>query len=79
MMTGPPAPDDLLLGNGQPKSESGADHPGDDRLGAQRARLAGFWALVLRRFRDYAERSSYLAASRDRNELGVRRTDDPGR
>jgi len=45
-MTGPPAPDDRLLGNGQPESESGADHPGDDPLGAQRARLAGFWALV---------------------------------
>ena len=70
MMTGPSAPDDRQLGNGQPKSATGADRLGDDPLDALRARLASLWALMLRRFRDHAQRSSESAANRDRNEEG---------
>lgn len=56
MMTGPPAPDDRQLGNGPPRPATGAGRLGDnpDPLDALRARLAGLWVLVLRRFRDYA-------------------------
>jgi hypothetical protein len=63
-MTGPPAPGDQPPGNGQVRYASGAGHPGGDPLEAQRARLASFWALVLRRFRAYAQRGS-AAADRD--------------
>jgi hypothetical protein len=49
-MIGPPAPGDQAPGNGQPRYVRGVGHPGDDDpLEAQRARLASFWALVLRR------------------------------
>jgi hypothetical protein len=70
MMTGPPAPDDRQLGNGQPKPATGAGRLGDDPSGALRARLASLWALVLRRFRDYAQLNSEAAANRNRNEEG---------
>jgi len=43
---------------------AGGDHPGDDPVDAQRARLASLWALVLHRFRAYAQRGS-AAAHRD--------------
>jgi hypothetical protein len=66
-MTKPPAPDDQPCGNGQLRYARGAGHPGGDPLEAQRARLASFWALVLRRFRGYAQRSS-AAADRDRQQ-----------
>ena len=65
-MIRPPAPDDQPpgnghlqpSGNGQLRYDSGAGHPGDDALEAQRARVASFWTLVLRRFRAYAQRGS---------------------
>jgi hypothetical protein len=76
-MTGPPAPDDQPPGNGhlqppgngQLRYASGAGHPGNDPVEAQRARLASFWALVLRRFRAYAQRSGAVA-DRDRQQEG---------
>ena len=52
-MTRPPAPGDRPAGNGQRGSAGSAGRPGEDLLEAQRARLAGLWALVLRRFRAY--------------------------
>jgi hypothetical protein len=67
MMTGPPARGDQPPGNGQLRFASGASHPGGDPLEAQREGLAGFWATVLRRFRDYAHRS---AANRDHHKEG---------
>jgi hypothetical protein len=57
-MTKPPAPDDQPPGNGHLRYDSGAGHPGGNPLEAQRAGLASFWALVLRRFRTYAQRGS---------------------
>ena len=68
-MTRPPAPDDQPPGNGhlQPSGKgqlryaSGEGHPGDDPVEAQRARLASFWALVLRKFRAYVQRSGAVA------------------
>ena len=68
-MTKPPAPDDQPLGNGQLGYASGDGHPGDDPLEAQRARLASFWAMVLRRFRARARRGG-TAADRDRQQEG---------
>jgi hypothetical protein len=68
-MTKPPVPDDQPPGNGQLGHASGAAHPGDDPIEAQRARLASFWALVLHRFRAYTQRSG-AAASRDRQQEG---------
>jgi hypothetical protein len=68
-MTKPPAPDDQPPGNGQLGYASGDGHPGDGPLEAQRVRLASFWALVLRRFRAYAQRSSAVA-DRDRQQEG---------
>ena len=68
-MTKPPAPDDQPPGNGQLRYARGAGHPGGDSLDAQRARLASFWALVLRRFRAYAQRGS-AAADRDSQQEG---------
>jgi hypothetical protein len=73
-MTRPPAPDDQPpgnghlqpSGNGQPRYASGAGHPGDDRIEAQRA---SFWALVLRRFRAYVQRSGAVA-DRDHQQEG---------
>ena len=70
MMARPPAPDDRPAGNGQVGSARGAGRPGEDLREAQRARLAGLWALVLRRFRGYAHRSGAAAANRDRPEEG---------
>jgi hypothetical protein len=67
-MTGPPAPGDLPPGNGQPQYGDGAGRCGGDPLEAQRALLASFWALVLRRFRAYVQRSA--VAERDRQEEG---------
>jgi hypothetical protein len=43
-------------------------HPGGDPLEAQRTMLASFWALVLRRFRAYVQRSA--VADRDRQQEG---------
>jgi hypothetical protein len=60
-MTRLPAPDDRQPRNGQLRDA------GDDSLEAQQARLAGFWALVLRRFRAFAQRS---AADRHRQQEG---------
>jgi len=68
-MTGPPARDDQPPGNGKLGHALGAGHPGDDPLNAQRARLASFWALVLRRFRAYAQCSS-ADASQDCQQEG---------
>jgi hypothetical protein len=68
-MTKPPAPDDQPPGNGQLRYVRSAGHPGDDPVEAQRARLASFWALVLRRFRAYAQRSGAVA-DRDRQQEG---------
>ena len=67
-MTKPPTPDDQPSRNGQLRYASDAGHPGDDPLEAQRDRLASFWALVLRRFRAFAQRSS--AADHDRQREG---------
>ena len=76
-MTRPPTPDDQPpvnghlqpSGNGQLRCASGEGHPGDDPVEAQRARLASFWALVLRRFRGYAQRSG-AAPDQDRQQEG---------
>ena len=67
-MTKPPTPDDQPSRNGQLRYAGDDDHPGDDPVETQHARLAGFWALVLRRFRAFAQRSS--AADRDRQREG---------
>jgi hypothetical protein len=61
MMTGPHGPDDRRGGNGQRLPTRGSGVPGDDPFEARRARLGAFWALVLRRFHDYARRNSDLA------------------
>jgi len=74
MTTTPPAPDDRPAANGQP---AGADGRGEDPLEARRARLAGFWALVLRRFRTYAQRARLQAGSIREGQMTP--TDDPGR
>jgi hypothetical protein len=69
-MTKPPVPDDQPPpGNGRLRYDSGAGHPGGDPLEAQRARLASFWALVLRRFRAYIQRRGAVAG-RDRQQEG---------
>ena len=68
-MTAPP-PDDSPAGNGQQGSAPGAGRSGEDLLEAQRARLAGLWALVLRRFRAYAHRSGESTNNRNRHEEG---------
>ena len=49
--------DDRQGGNGQRLPEEAGGFPGDDPLEARWARLAAFWALVLRRFHDYARNS----------------------
>jgi len=69
-MTGPPASDDSPAGNGQLGSAPRAGRSGEDLLEAQRARLAGLWALVLRQFRAYAHRSDAAAGNRDHHEEG---------
>ena len=66
-MTKLPTPDDQPSRNGRLRYAGDDDHPGDDPLGAQRDGLASFWALVLRRFRAFAQRS---AADRDRQREG---------
>jgi hypothetical protein len=69
-MTKPPAPDDSPADNGQLGSAPSASRSGEDLPEAQRARLAGLWALVLRRFRAYAHRSAEATTNRDRHEEG---------
>jgi len=69
-MTKPPAPDDSPAGNGQQGSAPGAGRSGEDLLEAQRARLAGLWALVLARFRAYAHRSGEATTHRNHPEEG---------
>jgi hypothetical protein len=54
MSTGPPAPADRQRGNGH--IGPAASSLGGDPVEARRARLSAFWALVLRRFRDHADR-----------------------
>lgn len=70
MMTRPPAPDDRPPGDGQLGFPVGPGHPGEDPLETQRARVAVFWALVLRRFRAYAQRSGAITADGDGHEEG---------
>ena len=48
----PRPPDDLPAGNGQAGSAAAASPPADDRRDAS-ALLAGRWAVILKRFRDY--------------------------
>jgi len=74
-MTGQRAPDDRQLGNGQLEVAADAGRSGGDPLAARRVALASFWALVLRRFRDYAHRSDDSAGHRERKGT----TDDIGR
>ena len=71
MTTGPRAPDDRYQAdNGRSARANGSGHPGDDPRGARRARLASFWALVLWRFRSYAQGSGEAAAGLERDEEG---------
>lgn len=72
MMTGSHAPDDRRGRRQAATTRKACGSPGDDPLEVRRARLAAFWALVLRRFHDYA-RTSHPAA---RPEGTVRRTDE---
>jgi hypothetical protein len=65
MTTGPPAPDDRQHGNGQPPPPGALGPPGGDPLDVARASLGACWALVLRRFRDYAQRFGGPAAGRE--------------
>ncbi len=74
-MTGQHAPDDRQLGNGHLEVAADAGPSGDDPLAAPRAALASFWALVLRRFRDYAHGRGDSAGHRERKGT----TDDIGR
>lgn len=53
MRTGPPEPGDPQTGNGH-RGAAAASWPAARSPDARRARLTAFWALVLRRFRDYA-------------------------
>ena len=53
MRTGPPASDDRQQGNGHPGMVAASRPAVADSLDARRAWLGAFWALVLRRFRDY--------------------------
>ena len=69
-MTKPPMPDDSPAVNGEPGSALSAGRSGEDLLEAQRARLAGLWALVLARFRAYAHRSGEANGNRNRHEEG---------
>ena len=56
-MSGPPRdPDDLPANNGHsgPAGSAAAAHTvGDDRRDALPSILASYWAMILRRFRDY--------------------------
>ncbi len=65
-MTGPPAPDDPLPGNGHKGLTAAVGRAGGDPVDARPARLAAFWALVLQRFRDYAHKNSDLAVRPER-------------
>jgi len=62
MMTGPLARDDRCPGNGQREPAAAAGAAGGDPFDARRVRLAGLWALVLQRFRDYAHKNTDPAA-----------------
>jgi hypothetical protein len=68
MTTRPPAPDAGRLARAARFPVSPG--PGEDPFEAQCARLASFWALVLRRFRAYAHRSGAVTADRDDLEEG---------
>lgn len=65
MMTSPPGPDDRPNGHGRLGFPIGPGRPGEDPVEAQRASLVSFWALVLRRFRAYAHRSSGTATDEE--------------
>ena len=65
MTAGLPVPDDRQRGNGQPPPAGVPGLPGGDPFDARRASLAAFWALVLRRFRDYAHRIGGPAAGQE--------------
>ena len=54
MVIGPRTPDSHPGSNGQRAPDAAGGAP--DPLEARRVRLATFWALVLRRFRDHAHR-----------------------
>jgi hypothetical protein len=58
MRTGPPVPVNPQAGNGYPGTTA-ACWPADRSLDARRARLTALWALVLRRFREYASRGRH--------------------
>lgn len=57
MRTGPPAPDDRQRGNGH-LGTSAAGWRAAGPLDSRWAQVAAFWALVLRQFRDYANRDA---------------------
>ena len=74
MTTGPPAPDNRPRANGhQPATghagRGAASWLDGELFDSRRARLAAFWALVLRRFRAYVQHSG-AAADRDRQQEG---------
>ena len=49
----PRPPDDVPASNGHSGPAAAARPPADDRRGALPALLAGRWAVILKRFRDY--------------------------
>jgi len=49
----PRPPDDLPAGNGHSGPAATARPPDSDRRGGLPAILAGHWAVILKRFRDY--------------------------
>ena len=65
MRTGPPAHDDRQRGNGH-LGTCAASGRAAGPLDARRARLAGFWALVLRRFRECANQGADPRAGQER-------------
>jgi hypothetical protein len=70
MTTRRPPPDDRPSGNGYGRLPAGVPGPGQDPFDAQRARLAAFWALVLRRFRAYAHGGGETAADQNGRQEG---------
>lgn len=65
MRTGPPEPGDPQRGNGH-RGAAAANWPAARSPDARRARLTAFWALVLRRFRDYANQGLHPDAGPER-------------
>jgi len=65
MRTGPPEPGDPQRGNGH-RGAAAASWPAARSPDARRARLTAFWALVLRLFRDYANRGPHPDAGLER-------------